>query len=89
MLFTPEIIGDFIDYETAEQMTSSLGSIRNHLAILLSAIRDVGRLVGAHGSVHELLSRSFSRDTASRNSALSNFVNNYNRVRNNLISSVT
>lgn len=88
MLLTPELIGNFIDSETTKQITSSLGSIRDHLAIILMAIRDVGRLAGAHGSVHELLSRSFSRDKTSRDSAHNNFVNNYNRVRNNLLSSV-
>lgn len=88
LLLTPELIDDFISASTSELLTSSLTGIRNNLALFLSAVRDVERLIAAHGSVHELLSRSFSRDTATRNTALNNFVNNYNRVRNNLLSSV-
>lgn len=88
LLLTPELINDFIDIYATSNLRSSLTATRNNFAILLSAVRDVGRLVAAHGSVHELLTRSFTKDTASRDSALNNFVNNYNRVRNNLLSSV-
>lgn len=88
LLLTPELLNAFIDAEAAYQITTSLASIRNSVAILLAAVRDTGRLVVAHGSVHELLSRSVSRDSTTRNTALNNFVNNYNRVRNNLLSSV-
>lgn len=88
LLMTPELINDFIDSNAAFKMTTALTATRNNFAILLSAVRDVGRLVASHGSVHELLTRSFIKDTASRNSALNNFVSNYNRVRNNLLSSV-
>lgn len=84
LLLTPDLINEFIDSDAAAQLTTSLIAVRNSLAVLLAAIRDVGRLVVAHGSVHELLSRSVLKDTM----ALSNFVNNYNRVRNNLLSSV-
>lgn len=88
LLLTPELIVKFIDAKSSKQLISSLKKIRNSLGVILLAVRDVGRLVGAHGSVHELLSRSFSRDTTSRNTALNSFVNNYNRVRNNLLSAV-
>lgn len=88
LLLTPELLSDFIDSEASEEIISSLVSVRNSLIVLLSAVRDVGRLVVAHGSVHELLSRSNSRDTTTRSAALNNFVNNYNRVRNNLLSSI-
>lgn len=88
LLMTPELINDFIDRDAATKMTMALTTTRNNFAILLSAVRDVGRLVAARGSIHELLTRSFTKDTVSRNSALNNFVNNYNRVRNNLLSSV-
>lgn len=88
LLVTPDLLDGFIGNSVSDQISSSLISIRNSLSILLLAVRDAGRLIGAHGSVHELLSRSFSRDTTTRNTALSNFVNNYNRVRNNLLSSV-
>lgn len=84
LLLTPEFLHEFIDADAAAQLTTSLIAVRNSLAVLLAAVRDVGRLVVAHGSVHELLSRSVLKDTT----ALSNFVNNYNRVRNNLLSSV-
>jgi hypothetical protein len=89
LLLTPEIISDFLDPEASKQVTSSLMTIRNSFAVLLSAVRDSGRLIVAHGSIHQILSQSFTRDATSRNTALSNFVNNYNRVRNNLLSSVT
>lgn len=88
LLLTPEMLSDFIDTEASEEIISSLVSVRNSLIVLLSAVRDVGRLVVAHGSVHELLSRSNTRDTTTRSIALNNFVNNYNRVRNNLVSSI-
>lgn len=88
LLLTPELISDFIDADAAQQITESLGVIRNALMITLSAVRDAGRLIIAHGSVHEILSRSFTSDSTTRNTAFNNFVNNYNRVRNNLLSSV-
>lgn len=88
LLMTPELIDDFINANTSELITTSLTGIRNSFAVFLSAVRDVERLIAAHGSVHELLSRSFSRDASTRNTALNNFVNNYNRVRNNLLTSV-
>lgn len=88
LLLTPMLLSDFIDTETSEEIISSLDSVRNSLIVLSSAIRDAGRLVVAHGSIHELLSRPSSRDTTTRSIALNNFVNNYNRVINNLVSSI-
>lgn len=88
LLVTPDLLDSFIEDAVTKQISSSLVSIRNSLSVLLLAVRDAGRLIVAHGSVHELLSRSFTRDSSARNTALTNFVNNYNRVRNNLLSSV-
>lgn len=88
LLLTPELISNFIDSDASKQLTTSLRGIRNSLAVFLLAIRDAGRLIVAHGSVHEVLSRSYTRDTGTRNSALNSFVNNYNRVRNSLLSSI-
>jgi hypothetical protein len=88
LLLTPDLLDSFIEETVSEEISSSLVLIRNSLSVLLLAVRDAGRLIVAHGSVHELLSRSYSRDTTTRNTALNNFVNNYNRVRNNLLASV-
>lgn len=88
LLLTPDLLAGFLNDSEAGQISSALLSIRNSLAVVLLAVRDTGRLIVAQGSIHELLSRSTSRDTSTRTTALNNFVNNYNRVRNNLISSV-
>jgi hypothetical protein len=85
LLLTPQLIGDFIDSSASKEIVSSLTSIRRHLAVLLLSVRDAGRLTTAHGSVHELLTRSATRDTTTRTTALNSFVNSYNLVRNNLI----
>lgn len=89
LLLTPELLSEFIDSDTSAQITSSLVEIRNSFIALLAAVRDVGRLVVAHGSVHDQITRSHSRDVVTRNSALNNFVSNYNRVRGNLLTSVS
>ena len=89
LLLTPDLLSGFLNDSEAGQISTELLSIRNSLAVVLLAVRDTGRLIIAQGSIHELLSRSTTRDTSTRNSALNNFVNNYNRVRNNLLSSVS
>lgn len=87
-LVTPGSVDSFIGDALNERFSSSLVSIRNSFTVLLLAVRDAGRLIVAHGSVHELLSRSYAQDSTTRNTALDNLVNNYNRVRNNLLLSV-
>lgn len=90
LLLTPNLLSGFIsEAEIGEEISSTLISIRNSLSILLLAVRDAGRLIVAQGSIYEILSRSHGQDLTSRDTALVSFVNNYNRVRNNLLSSVS
>lgn len=88
LVMTPELLSNFIDKEASLNLTETLSAVRSNLAAILLAVKEAGGLTNAHGSVHELLSRSFSRDSTARSTSLNNFVNNYSRVRNNLLSSV-
>lgn len=86
---TPVAIADAISVSTQSNIVATLSATRKSLEVILAAVEDATSLVGAHGSIFDLLSRSTSRDTASRNVALSGFINNFDRVRNNLLSSIT
>jgi hypothetical protein len=89
LLLTPHLLNDYIQSnETGKLLQSSLVCLRNSYLRLLLAIRDAARLTVAHGSMYDLLERSQRRDTQIRNNSLSNFVNSYNRVRNNLLTSI-
>lgn len=88
LLLTPELLSEFVGRDVSERMTASLIDIRDAFVNLMSEIRDVGRLTVAHGSIHELLSRSYAKDSLKRNITLNNFIINYDRVRSNLMTSV-
>lgn len=88
LLLTPELLGNFISSEASSQIIESLANIRNNLTAVLVAVKDATRLVAAHGSIHDLLTRSLSQDTTTRSVALKNFVNNYSRLRNSVLTSV-
>lgn len=88
LLLTPELLGNFISSDASSQIVASLANIRNNFTAVLVAVKDATRLVAAHGSVHDLLSRSLSQDTTTRSTALKNFVNNYSRLRSSVLTSV-
>lgn len=85
---TPESISKAISSNAEWNIVNSLISTREILRDIQSSVEDVTSTVGIHGSIHEILSRSSNRDLTSRSTALQNFVNNFNRVRNNLLSSI-
>lgn len=88
LLLTPELLGNFINSNASAQIVTSLANIRNNFTAVAVAVKDATRLVAAHGSIHDLLSRSLSQDTTTRSTALKNFVNNYSRLRNSVLTSV-
>lgn len=89
LLLTPQLLNEFIESDnTGKLLQSSLVQVRNSYLTLLLAIRDATRLTAAHGSMYELLERSQSRDSQTRNNSLFNFVNSYNRVRNTLLTAI-
>jgi hypothetical protein len=88
LLLTPQLLDEFIENSTAVTFRSSLLQLRNSYLLLLSAVRDSARLIAAHGSMHEILQRSYTRDVVKRNTSLNNFVTSYTRVRNTLLTSV-
>ena len=88
LLLTPEMLSESLNANVSKSLTTSLIGIRNSFVVILAAVGDIGRLVVAHGSAHDFLTRSYSRDILSNSNALNKFVTNYNRVRNNLMSAV-
>lgn len=88
-VLNPETLGNSIGPQLSDQVRSSLIEIRDSFVTLLAAVKDVGRLVVARGSIYDILTRSDAKDTLARNNALANFNNQFNRVKSNLITSVS
>lgn len=85
---TPDSISNAISVQTQGGILKLLIETREIFREILLNIEDIASLTGSHGSIHEILSRSATKDTTSRNNALQNFINNFNRVKNNLLSSI-
>lgn len=89
LIFTPKLVSDSMDFLVAKRMINSLLEIRNSFGHLLDAVKDVGRLVVARGSMYELLSRYNSQSTVTSNEALNSFVNEYNKTTKTLFTSIS
>ncbi|CAO1405747.1 unnamed protein product [Diamesa hyperborea] len=86
---TPEFIHTFLNPKTINETIRSLSNIRDALIVLKSGILDTARLAVAQGSIYEAFQRRSTRDTTLSTTSLNTFKNNFVRVRNNLIATVT
>lgn len=87
-LLTPNLLNDFIDLDTVNQMRNYLISTVNSYNDILININDAARLTFAYGSIYDIIQPSRYNGEKSANTSLLNYINIYNSNQANMLKNI-
>lgn len=87
-LLTPNLLNDFINLDTVNQMRNFLISTVNSYNDILININDAARLTFAYGSIYDIIQPSRYNGEKSANTSLLNYINIYNSNQANMLKNI-
>lgn len=85
---TPDVLNEFIDLETVNQMRNFLNRTVKIYNEILQTVNDAARLTFAYGSIYDMLYTASYNGEKAKNNSLLNFMNNFKSHQTNFLRNI-